>query len=190
MQQSGSVDLTPSLQVPSHLKSAGRSRWRPSAVMLLAGVMIALQPALSRAAEDVEPVAAPTMLAASYDVIIVPRPGSRTPRVLTERGWRSLNPRPPQRREARAYQRHYDDRWTNRAWRRPPTADGRMPDGRMPYGARTDWQSRIPSWPPDTWQPQRMPRPDRQSDQQRGQQRGWPENRQGSWPGGGYARAY
>jgi hypothetical protein len=151
-----------------HRHGAAPMKWRQGALALWLGVTMALLPATAQAAEDLEQAPTSELLAATYDVIIVPRPGSRTPRVLTDRGWRSLNPRPPQRREAGDPRRFYGNRWSDRTSRGPAYAYGRMPDD-----AFAGWRSRrSPSWSQsDPWQT-------------------WRSLNGANGQGGGFARAY
>jgi hypothetical protein len=160
-----------------HERRGRARRWRCGALALaLAGAM-ALPLSQGHAADDIESTPSPQLIATSYDVIIVPRPGSRSPRVLTDRGWQSLYPRTPQRREAGTYQpRFFGGRWSGRAGRSPATED------RMPYDARTGGQSRSSrAWSSQGWREPARPQPLWRDDLER---------RPRSWQGGGYARVY
>jgi hypothetical protein len=61
-----------------------------AAAVLAVGTGLVSGPAT--ADENAKPPEDPGLKTAAYDVIIVPRQGGGAPRVMTERGWRSLSP--------------------------------------------------------------------------------------------------
>lgn len=134
---------TPRLRVsarPGHRLGLRLGQGIISAAVLLWSAVVAT-------AADPEPAvlmleADAALLAARYDVIIVPRPNARTPRILTERGWRALAPRQrvPRGNAGDMGVRRWNQR-DPRQWRderRPFYRDNRGRDDRHAYPRERD----------------------------------------------------
>lgn len=104
------------------------------------------------------PASTSDLVQASYDVIIVPRPNGRAPRLLTDRGWRTLRPRvsgevppagaAPYDRRGRFASRQ--TRWPS--WWVPP--QDRYGQDRL----TAPWQVRPPVWSGGSYWPSERPR--------------------------------